>query len=119
MLEMAKKEIIPAVCSYMKELSDTVIAKKALSSEIDCELEKGIVSKLASLSGSLYERTKQLEESILGLKTQDPLQKQGEYYRDVVIPAMQALRTVADEIETLVGEKYWPYPTYGQLLFSV
>ncbi|MGE5606628.1 MAG: glutamine synthetase III [Bacteroidota bacterium] len=119
MLEMVKKEIIPAVSSYIKELSDTAIAKKALSSEINCELEKSIVSNLASLSGSLYERTKQLEDSLLGVKTQDPLQKQGEYYRDVVFPTMQALRAVADEIETLVGEKYWPYPTYGQLLFSV
>lgn len=119
MLDMVKKEIIPAVSSYIKELSDTAIAKKALSSEINCELEKSIVSNLASLSGSLYERTKQLEDSLLGVKSQDPLQKQGEYYRDVVFPAMQALRAVADEIETLVGEKYWPYPTYGQLLFSV
>ncbi|HEY8464849.1 MAG TPA: glutamine synthetase III [Bacillota bacterium] len=119
MLEMVKKEIIPAVCSYMKELSDTAIAKKALASEINCELEKSIVSNLASLSNSLYERTKQLEDSLLGVKSQDPLQQQGEYYRDVVFPAMQALRAVADETETLVGEAYWPYPTYGQLLFSV
>lgn len=119
MLEMAKKEIIPAVCSYIKDLSDTVIAKKALSSEINCELETSIVSNLSSLSHSLYERTKQLEDSLLGVKSQDDLQKQGEYYRDIVIPAMQALRAVADEIETLVGEKYWPFPTYGQLLFSV
>jgi glutamine synthetase len=119
MLEMVKKEITPAVCSYIKELCDTATAKKALSSEINCELEKSIVSNLASLTGSLYERTKQLEDSLLGVKSQNPLQKQGEYYRDVVFPAMQALRAVADEIETLVGEKYWPYPTYGQLLFSV
>lgn len=119
MLEMVKKEIIPAVSSYIKELSDTVIAKKALSSEINCELEKGIVSNLASLSGSLYERTKQLEDGLLRVQSQDLLQKQGEYYRDVIFPTMQALRAVADEIETLVGEKYWPYPTYGQLLFSV
>lgn len=119
MLEMVKKEVIPAVSSYIKDLSDTAIAKKALSSEINCELEKGIVSNLASLSGSLYEQTKQLEDGLLGVKSQDPLQKQGEYYRDVIFPTMQALRAVADEIETLVGEKYWPYPTYGQLLFSV
>lgn len=119
MLEMVKKEIIPAVCSYIKELSDTAIAKKALSSEINCGLEKSIVSQLSSLSGSLYERIKQLEDGLLGVKGQDPLQTQGEYYRDIVFPAMQALRAVADEIETLVGEEYWPYPTYGQLLFSV
>ncbi len=119
MLEMVKKEIIPAVCSYIKELSNTAISKKTLSSEINCELEKSIVSQLTSLSGSLYERIKQLEDGLLGVKGQDPLQTQGEYYRDIVFPAMQELRAIADEIETLVGEEYWPYPTYGQLLFSV
>ncbi len=119
MLEMVKKEIIPAVCSYIKDLSDTATSKKALSADISCELEKGIVSKLSSLSESLYKKAKKLEEDLLGVKNQDTLEAQGEYYRDVIFLAMQELRAVADEIEALVGEEYWPFPTYGQLLFSV
>jgi glutamine synthetase len=119
MVEMVKKEIIPAVCSYIKELSDTAISKKALSTDLNCELEKSIVAKLSSLCESLYKKTKKLEENLLGVKNQDTLQAQGKYYRDIIFLAMQELRAVADEIEALVGEEYWPYPTYGQLLFSV
>ena len=119
MLEMVKKEIIPAVCSYIKDLSDTAVSKKALSADMNCELEKGIVSKLSSLSESLYRKSKKLEEDLLGVKSQDSLQAKAEYHRNTIFLAMQELRAVADEIEMLVGEKYWPYPTYGQLLFSV
>lgn len=119
MLEMVKKEIIPAVCSYMKDLSETAISKKALAADMNCELEKSIVSKLSSLSESLYKKSKKLEEDLLGVKNQDTLLAQAEYYRDIIFLAMQELRAGADEIEVLVGEQYWPYPTYGQLLFSV
>ncbi|KGP76688.1 glutamine synthetase [Desulfosporosinus sp. Tol-M] len=119
MLEMGKKEIIPAVCSYMKDLSDTAISKKALSADMNCELETSIVSKLSSLSESLYKKTKKLEEGLLDVRNLCSLQAQGEYYRDFIFLDMQELRAIADEIEVLVGEQYWPYPTYGQLLFSV
>jgi glutamine synthetase len=119
MLEMAKKEIIPAVISYIKDLSDTAVAKKSLSEDMNCEVEKSLVNKLSSLSCSLYKKTNKLEEDLLNVKDQGSVQEEGEYYRDVVFLDMQELRAVADEIEVLVGEKYWPYPTYGQLLFSV
>lgn len=119
MLEMVKKEIIPAVCSYGKDLSDAAIAKKALSSSMNCELEKSVVSKLSSLSESLIKKTKKLEQSILKVKEHNSLLAQAAYYRDVVFLEMQELRATADEIELQVGERYWPYPTYGQLLFSV
>lgn len=119
MLEMVRKEIIPAVSSYIKDLCDSAIAKKTLASDINCELEKSMVSKLSSLSESLVKKTKKLEEGVLKVKEQGTLLAQATYYRDIVFPAMQELRAVADEIELQVGEKYWPYPTYGQLLFSV
>ncbi|HEX2947659.1 MAG TPA: glutamine synthetase III [Clostridia bacterium] len=119
MLDMVKKDIIPSISSYVKDLSETAIAKKAVSSEISCELEKGMISQLSTLSSILYKKTGKLEEGLIGVKYQDTLLTQGKYYRDVVVPAMEELRTVADDIESLVGEKYWPYPTYGKLLFSV
>ncbi len=119
MLEMVRKEIIPAVCTYMKDLSDTAVSKKTLSADINCELEKSIVSRLSSLSAALFKTSERLEENLICVKYQDTLKAQAEYYCDVVLPAMQELRTAADEIEALAGEKYWPYPTYGQLLFSV
>lgn len=119
MLEMVRKDIIPAVTSYIKDLSDTAIAKKAVVADINCELEKSTVSKLAYLSYSLYKKTEKLKEDLLDVKNQDSLKAQGDYYRNVVFLDMQELRAIADEMEGLVGEKYWPYPTYGQLLFSV
>lgn len=119
MLEMAKKEIIPAVCSYIKDLSDTALSKKTLSADMNCEMEIALLSKLSSLSYSLYRNSNKLEEDLLGVKSQDSLQAKAEYHRNTIFLSMQELRAVADEIEMLVGEKYWPYPTYGQLLFSV
>lgn len=119
MLEMARKDILPAVISYVKDLSDTAVVKKSLSEDMNCELEESLVTKLSSLSCSLYKKTNKLEEDLLNVKNQNSLLEEGEYYRDVVFLDMQELRAIADEIEVLVGEKYWPYPTYGQLLFSV
>lgn len=119
MLDMVKKEIIPAVCSYMKDLSGTAIAKKALSPEISCELEESLVSKLTTLSESVYNKARKLEEELDGVKKHDTVQAHAVYFRDVVLSTMQQLRAAADEIEALVGEKYWPYPTYAQMLFSV
>lgn len=119
MLDMIKKDILPAVVSYLKDLSDAAIAKKALAVDLDCELEKSLVSQLSSLSSSLYKKSRDLEESLLGVRNQESIKEQAVYYHEIVFPAMQELRAVADQIETLVGEKYWPYPTYGKLLFSI
>lgn len=119
MLEMVRKDIIPAVCSYLKALSDTALSKKALAPGVSCELEQDLVSKLSSLSEALNKNAKKLEDALLGVKNQDALLAKGQYYQNVIFPTMQELREVADEIETLVGEEYWPYPTYGQLLYSV
>jgi glutamine synthetase len=119
MLDMVKKDIIPAVSSYIKELSETAIAKRALSPEMNCDLESSLVSQLSSLAGPLYKGTRKLEEDLRGLKNIDTMEAQGKYCRDVIFLDMQELRAVADEIESLVGERFWPYPTYGQLLFSV
>lgn len=119
MLEMVRKDIIPAVCSYMKSLSDTALSKKALAPGVSCELEQSLVSQLSSLSEALNKNAKKLEDALLGVKNQDTLLAKGQYYQNVIFPTMQELREVADEIETLVGEEYWPYPTYGQLLYNV
>lgn len=119
MLEMVRKDIIPAVCSYLKTLSDTALSKKALVPGVSCELEQDLVSKLSSLSEALNKNAKKLEDALLGVKNQDSLLAKGQYYQNVIFPKMQELREVADEIETLVGEEYWPYPTYGQLLYNV
>jgi len=119
MLDMVKKEIIPAVCSYIKDLSQGALNKKAISPDINCELEEKLISKLSSLSSCLYNKMDELDNALLGVKDYSDLGDCARYYRETVFSAMQSLRAVADEIEMLVGKDYWPYPTYGELLFSV
>ena len=78
-----------------------------------------MVTKLSSLSNVLYKNLVALDETLLNAKNIEDSLELAQYYNKTVFTAMQELRAVADEIETLVGEKYWPYPTYGDLLFRV
>ena len=118
MVEMMKKDFFPAICTYVKKLADTALAKKALTGTISCELEESIVTKISSLSGCLYKKTEALEAAILGAKEYTQAKELADYFHDTVFSAMQELRAVADEIEVLIGEEALPYPTYGQLLFG-
>ena len=120
MLEMARKEILPAAFSYMKDLSETALSKRSISDKISCEAEVGITEKLSSLSGCMVKKVEALDSALLGVKEHsDDSIECAKYYREAVFAAMQELRATADEIETMVGEKYWPFPSYGELLFSV
>ena len=119
MLEMIKKDIIPAVCNYSKDLTESALAKKDLSSDIDISLETNLVSKISSLSSCLAKKTADLEKVLLGAKDCDDSKKLAKYYHDTVLSQMNEVRAIADELETLVGKGYWPFPTYTDLLFSV
>ena len=119
MLDMIKKDIIPAVTAYCKELSETALSKKSLCPQVSCVTEESMVTILSELSAGVFEKTQQLEAALYHTEQISDIKAQAESYRDEVIPAMEALRKDADEIESLVGEKYWPYPTYGKMLFSV
>ncbi len=119
MVEMVKKDILPAVINYIKELTTTANAAKALSADIDTAFEVELVKKLSSLSGAMYKKVNTLDDLLLKVKDIEDALELAQYYNKTIFTAMQELRAVADEAETLVGEKYWPYPTYGQLLFNV
>ncbi len=115
MIDMAKKDILPAVSTYVKELAKTAKLAKECGAEASFETE--LVKKLSSLSSDMYAKLGALEEINLAAHDITDMQELSTYYHDKVFTAMQELRCVADQIETLVGEKYWPYPTYGALLF--
>jgi len=119
MVEMIKRNILPSTCAYIKDLSETALSKKQFISDAPCLVERSLVEKLSSLTDNLYKKTEKLELALLGAKDPEGILAQAQYYRDVVLLSMQELRAVADEIEALVGEKYWPYPTYSELLFNV
>jgi len=117
MVEMSKKQILPAVCEYMDILSRTALQKKQLSEKISSEMEEKLLGKLAGLADCLYQQTDYLETQLPNGKTFDVVKEEADFYKDVIFEAMQGLRAVADELEVSVGKKYWPYPTYGDLLF--
>ncbi len=120
MVDMIKKEIIPASVRYAKLLSDTALSKKALSEKISCEAEIKTVNRISELTDLLYKETEVLIETIEEAKNNSGCaEKCARFYKDKVIESMNKARSYADELETNVGGRYWPYPTYEALLFSV
>ncbi|MBQ3054084.1 MAG: glutamine synthetase III [Clostridia bacterium] len=119
MIDMAKRDILPAVASFVKELSQSVIAKKGAVSGIDCTYEEEQIKKISGLMNKMYNETVKLERVLDKVHKIDDLLEQANAYKDSIIPIMEKLRKAADEIELLTERKYWPYPTYGDLLFGV
>ena len=119
MLEMAKQDILPAVSGYVKELTDTALAKKSLSASIPTSVEEDLITTLSNDLVSFSEKIKALEEILAKGNDIEDAQEQANYYHDVVFAAMNELRAVSDEMETITSSDYWPYPTYDKLLFGV
>ena len=120
MLDMSKKEIIPAVSAYLKDLSATASSIKSVVADADCTMQEQLIHKIAALSGSLYKKTEALSTAVLNTKDhEENIEERAQYYKNYIFSGMQELRAVADELETLVGEEYWPFPTYGDLLFKI
>ncbi len=118
MIDMAKKDILPAVSKYSHELSDTVIAKAACG-DIESGYEKELLAKVSKLNTAAYKKTEKLEQAVLKAKEISETQELSMYYKDTVFAAMSELRITVDELETMVPADIWPYPSYGDMLFSV
>ena len=119
MLEMAKRDILPAVSAYSEELARTAKTKKSVLPGADCTYEEKSLEKLSALSGAMFVKTDTLEDALAKAGGLEDVTEEAMYYKDSVIPAMAALRADADALETITAKKYWPYPSYGDLLFSV
>ena len=119
MLDLVWKDILPAVSDYSKSLADAALAKKALSEGIDCSFETELAGKIGALTASVVQKAKTLEDAMLELRNISDSLELAKYYRDTVFAAMNELRIVVDELETRCSAKCWPYPSYGELLFSV
>lgn len=118
MIDMARKDILPAVTEYIKELADTAIAVKQAAG-IEAAFETDLISKLSKLQGDIASRTKELEDAVIEVHEISDILAQSYAYRDKVFVAMQDLRAAADQAESLVSAKVWPFPSYGELLFGV
>ncbi len=119
MLDMANKDILPAMSAYSRQLAEACQQKSAVSGDIDCVYEKEILRKLSAMITAMYKASKKLEEDLLNSKSIEDVSELAAYFRDVIVPDMTALRIPADEMETLVSAEAWPYPSYGEILFSV
>ncbi|MEE1172534.1 MAG: glutamine synthetase III [Ruminococcus sp.] len=120
MIDMAKKRIIPAVTAYVKELTETALAKKSLSEAIPTSVEEELITSLSSKLVCFSKKTAELEDAVIkaGDCSADALDI-ATYYRNSVFSVMQELRAVGDSMETETAQKYWPYPTYTELLFGI
>lgn len=120
MIDMAKKNILPAVTSYVRDLTDTALAKKALSDAIPTSVEEDLITSLSNKLVCFSKKTAELEEAVIKASDySDDNLKYAKYYRGTVFALMQELRAVGDAMETETASEYWPYPSYGELLFGV
>ncbi len=119
MVDMARRDILPAIDSYIKDLAETCQAKMAVLSESACQYEKGQLARLSRLVDEIDSATVKLEAALVKYRTIEDVTERSEEIRDVILPKMAELRIVCDESEILTAAKYWPFPTYEKLLFSV
>ncbi|MBQ3566293.1 MAG: glutamine synthetase III [Oscillospiraceae bacterium] len=119
MIDMARTEITPAIEAYATELARAAAAKKALAADIPCTYETSLVQKLSSLTDRITQKISELEQALLDLASAEDIIAEGYAIRDTVLVKMSELRIACDEAEIVTAKKYWPFPTYGDLLFGV
>jgi len=119
MIDMAKKDILPHAFDYIKSLCETAKSKKDVGIDVSEDACVITAQKLTMLTNCAYRRIEALNDVIIGAHDISDYREKADYFKTAVMPAMQELRAVADEIETDMSEEYLPYPTYSKLLFSV
>ena len=119
MVDMVRKEILPAVEAYLGNLSGTVAAQTAAVPGLACKYEKDLISKLSKLADEISDAASSLDTTLIRLKAIPDVTDAAYVIRDVVLQKMAELRVVCDEAESITADKYWPFPTYGDLLFGV
>lgn len=119
MLDMVHREILPAIEKYISVIASTALAKAQAVPGISCRYESATVKRLTSLTEGADKAAEKLAAAVADYRAITDITAAADSIRDSVIPAMNALRAVCDEAETIVGEEYWCFPTYEKLLFSV
>ena len=119
MSDMARKQILPAVAHYAADVARDAAGKQALDPDIRCGYETKLVKKLTAVAESIDTRVDALDGAIARFKTLSDVTEGANFIRDEMLSRMTQLRVAADEAETLTAESAWPFPTYGDLLFSV
>jgi glutamine synthetase len=118
MVDLVKGMIIPACVSYQNELAKLLERKKSCGS-FDTSLETGLLDKVSKLSGSMLKKLDTLEAELSQAKNKPDINELASFTQGPILSTMSELRTIVDELETMVSRKYWPFPVYGELLFSI
>ena len=119
MLDMVRKDILPAMSEFSCELADGAAKKAAFMPEADCTYEKETVKSVSALLGAAYRAVRKLEDDLLSSKSIESFTELADFYKTKILDDMRVLRISVDEIETIAPKEKWPYPSYGELLFSV
>ena len=119
MVDMVRKNYLPAIERYLFRLAETTKLMREVSDKVKCNYEVTTMERLSELTDCILEAVMKLEDVLAEFKTIDDVFKSSAYVRDEMLPAMDSLRKYVDEAEMLTSQRDWPFPSYGQLLFSV
>ena len=119
MSDMASRDVLPAIEAYAADLAAAVSAKQSIMPDLPCTYEKSRIRKLSMLVDQIDDAVRVLEDALISLGLVSDVTTQANMIRDEILPDMNLLRAPVDEAETLTAAKYWPFPTYGELLFGV
>lgn len=119
MLDMAQKDLLPAISKYSRFLCETIAAKKTTLPHLPCPYEEDTASRLCTLINTAFLQTSKLEAVLAEANQISDSAEAALFYKDSVLPCMAQLRSAIDEAETITAKEYWPYPSYGDMLFSI
>ena len=117
MIDMARKNIFPAINNYVKDVLGTATLKA--NAGINATVDLKLANTLSSLSDEVFNFTEKLENLVIKSNSISDSKALAFFIKDEILPCMELLRASADKAETLTDDKYWPYPSYAKLLFSV
>ncbi len=119
MIEMARREFIPAICKYTKVLSETLATKRALRMHLDVSYEEGTLRTLSEISSKAFSLCEEMEKLVVEIRAEKDVTQRGDRVRDELCHDMEKLREMIDYAESITDRAHWPVPTYGELLYGV
>ena len=119
MMEMTRRQLVPAACAYMTDLANGIAAKQAACPGISCKAEEKALRQLTNYTDAMSDAADRLEAQVEAAEAMTDALAEAKAYHDQVLPAMQALRAAADAAEAICGQDYWPLPSYSTMLFYV
>ena len=119
MMDMAKRDVVPALIRFSGDVSASALSKKTVCADADITIEEDIIKELSLITKRIYESVARLDRELARANAIGDITKRSIDYRNRVFSEMEALRAFVDKAETIVAKTYWPYPSYGEILYSV